>query len=237
MREIGRVLGIGVAAAVLCLGGAACWARAGNNTLVSAWSALAPALSPEKAPATLVVTQTVKAGCEAEFDALIAEVFDRAPSSSLPAPVSTTVRSPASPRDRAFQLIAAFERMDGLLAWEEGPDGRALVAGLTEVSEGEVSWQRLAGARTLVAAETRRADVPPDRVSLAALTWLGIFPLATTVSAATGILMPSAPLLARTLVLTAIVAPSMTFVVMPTLNQLFAGWLEPPAAGCARTRT
>ena len=66
----------------------------------------------------------------------------------------------------------------------------------------------------------------PPRWKIATLTWLGIFPSITIILAACGSLLANLPLVARTFVLTLILAPAMTFVIMPFLTKSLAGWLH-----------
>ena len=76
---------------------------------------------------------------------------------------------------------------------------------------------------------TDQAIVPPLRYKMAIVTWLAIFPLITLVSWAMGAVLTAAgrelPLIAHTFVATALLVPLMTYVVMPRMTRLFAGWL------------
>jgi antibiotic biosynthesis monooxygenase (ABM) superfamily enzyme len=57
--------------------------------------------------------------------------------------------------------------------------------------------------------------------------WLGIFPLAYVYAELLlWILPPHTPLVLRIAGITALVAPSMTYVVAPWLTRLFGGWLS-----------
>jgi antibiotic biosynthesis monooxygenase (ABM) superfamily enzyme len=65
------------------------------------------------------------------------------------------------------------------------------------------------------------------RWKMAVLTWVGIFPLATAVLAIAEPALAELPLVARTFALTAVLAPSMVFVIMPVLTATCASWLQP----------
>jgi antibiotic biosynthesis monooxygenase (ABM) superfamily enzyme len=65
---------------------------------------------------------------------------------------------------------------------------------------------------------------------MAVVTWLGIFPLVLVLSQLVGPwLVPIHPLLS-VMVVTALVTLAMTWLVMPGLARLFAGWLYPKLA-------
>lgn len=67
---------------------------------------------------------------------------------------------------------------------------------------------------------------PPKRHKLALLTWIGIYP---TITLVLWLLLPSLmgrfPLPVVTLIITAIVVPLMSYVVMPFLVRRFGEWL------------
>jgi antibiotic biosynthesis monooxygenase (ABM) superfamily enzyme len=67
----------------------------------------------------------------------------------------------------------------------------------------------------------------PNRHKLALLTWIGIYPTITTVLT---ILSPfvfgKLPIPAITLIVTLIVVPTMTYVIMPLLLKRFGAWVS-----------
>jgi antibiotic biosynthesis monooxygenase (ABM) superfamily enzyme len=66
----------------------------------------------------------------------------------------------------------------------------------------------------------------PKRHKLAVLVWLGLYPLLTALSYLTAPVLAGFPLPARTLVLSLILVPIMIFVLIPSINKYFAGWLR-----------
>jgi hypothetical protein len=79
------------------------------------------------------------------------------------------------------------------------------------------------------AAEPR---VPPPRHKMALLTWPGAWALITLILWALGPLTATWPLPLRTLVVSALMVVALTWLVIPSLTRIFAGWLAPthPAA-------
>jgi antibiotic biosynthesis monooxygenase (ABM) superfamily enzyme len=85
---------------------------------------------------------------------------------------------------------------------------------------------RLADAPTRDRAARRPAAGPP-RYKLALLTWLSAYAVITLLLAVLGPTMASWPLVLRTLLLSASMVVTLTWVVMPHLTRLLGGWLRP----------
>ena len=65
----------------------------------------------------------------------------------------------------------------------------------------------------------------PKRHKLALLTWIGIYPTITSILwFLLPVLLPRFPLPVVTLIITAIVVPVMSYVVMPLLLRRFSDW-------------
>lgn len=70
----------------------------------------------------------------------------------------------------------------------------------------------------------QREDQPP-RYKIATITWLAIFPLALAINAVLHpMLNPLSPTL-RLMLLTGIIVPLMTYLVMPKMTKWFSDWL------------
>ena len=75
-----------------------------------------------------------------------------------------------------------------------------------------------------------RTPAPPARYKLALVTWIGVYPVITILLTVLGPGTVTWPLPLRTLLLTAVMVPTLTWVVIPTLTRLFRGWLTPASA-------
>jgi antibiotic biosynthesis monooxygenase (ABM) superfamily enzyme len=71
------------------------------------------------------------------------------------------------------------------------------------------------------------ARVPPPRHKMALLTWAGAWAMITLILFALGPAMATWPLALRTLVISVLMVLTLTWVVIPTLTLVFAGWLAP----------
>lgn len=89
----------------------------------------------------------------------------------------------------------------------------------------------------------------PPKHKMAILTWLALYPITTLLLLAIGSAVDGLPLPARTLIVTAVMVPLMTYAVMPVVTRLFARWLysqpseasgwveRPTTRGAVRERT
>ncbi len=71
---------------------------------------------------------------------------------------------------------------------------------------------------------------PPSRHRMAALSWLGIWPLVSLALWGLAPGLAGLPFLARTALTSAVVVVLMTYLVMPRLARLAAPWLQPGGA-------
>jgi uncharacterized protein len=69
----------------------------------------------------------------------------------------------------------------------------------------------------------------PPRYKLALITWLGAYGVITLILAVLGPAIAAWPLPARTLLLSALMVPTLTWVIVPALARLFRHWLVPAA--------
>jgi uncharacterized protein len=68
---------------------------------------------------------------------------------------------------------------------------------------------------------------PVPRYKLAVIIWLAIYPALTLTLVVLGPLIAEWPVFLRTLVATVILVPATVYVLIPTMQRLFAGWLRP----------
>jgi antibiotic biosynthesis monooxygenase (ABM) superfamily enzyme len=72
---------------------------------------------------------------------------------------------------------------------------------------------------------TTATRTAPPRYKLALLTWAGAYGVITLILEVLGPKMVAWPLPVRTLLLSALMAPAMTWLVIPFLTRMFRGWL------------
>jgi antibiotic biosynthesis monooxygenase (ABM) superfamily enzyme len=75
-----------------------------------------------------------------------------------------------------------------------------------------------------------RPPGPVPRYKMAVIIWLAIYPALTITLALLAPVLNPLPLFLRTLVVTALLVPIMVYVLLPTMQRLFATWLRPGEA-------
>ena len=71
------------------------------------------------------------------------------------------------------------------------------------------------------------AGPPPPRWKIALATWLAIYPTITALLLVVGPKLETWPVAVRTLFLTAVLVPLMTFALMPAITRALRPWLYP----------
>ena len=83
----------------------------------------------------------------------------------------------------------------------------------------------------------RGPAAPPPRYKLAIVTWIGVYPIITVLLAVLGPAAATWPLPLRTLLLTALMVPTMVWLVIPAVTRVFRGWLAPGSAPAREARS
>lgn len=94
---------------------------------------------------------------------------------------------------------------------------------------GEIQPAQALSATTGQPRPLPRARVAPPRHKLALLTWLAAYAVITLILALLGPAMAAWPLALRTLVLSALMVATLTWLIMPGLTRLLRAWLTQPA--------
>jgi antibiotic biosynthesis monooxygenase (ABM) superfamily enzyme len=66
----------------------------------------------------------------------------------------------------------------------------------------------------------------PPKYKVALLTWVGVYPVITAILAIVGPATASWPLPLRTLLLSGLMVPVLTWLVIPALTRVLNGWLR-----------
>jgi antibiotic biosynthesis monooxygenase (ABM) superfamily enzyme len=180
-------------------------------------------------PVTVVVTRRVKKGCDRAFEALLRDVLARIDKYDgyLGHNVIRTELDEAS----QFQLIFKFDHESNLKRWEDSDERRAWLDEISGLLVEPSAYRVLCGLETWFTLEADKPMMPPPRNRMAAVTWLAVFPLATGVQYLLAPLLSDAPVVIRALILTVILVPAMTYVVMPRMTRLFRRFLFVDEAG------
>jgi len=177
--------------------------------------------------ATVTIRRRVRPGLERTYEAELAEVLSKA--ATTPGWLGASVL--AGEDDRGlYDMRLHFANPGALDSWNRSDTRQAWLRRLEELSDSAEITMFSAQDAWLVPPHTLPVR-PPPKHKVALLTWLGIYPLITTILAVGGPYIEGFPVAVRSLVLTVCVIPLMTWVVMPLITRVTANWLH------ARPRT
>ncbi|MAI91251.1 antibiotic biosynthesis monooxygenase [Ponticaulis sp.] len=177
------------------------------------------------APITVVVSRRVKPGQEAEFERLSSEMT--ASASDFDGHMGANMFRPSTPADPEYRIIFKFRDDPALDVWLKS-DTRAhyleqiepllIEPGKVETLSSLVTWFTIPGHTPVK---------PPPRYKMAVVSWLGLFPIVLAIFWIFEPWLIHIPLIPRVALVTAAVMVIMTWVAMPRITKLFAGWLYP----------
>ena len=177
-------------------------------------------------PVMVLITRRVPHGRVAEFERLMAGM--QAAAATFPGHMGGVLfpLDPAEPG--CYHTLFAFDSEAHLQAWTSSPERGAWLERIASVTHGAAAPRVLTGLETWFALPAARTKAPPPRWKMALVTWVAIFTLVLlsshTITPALGRVVP-VPI--SVLVVTGLITGAMTWLVMPTLVRLFAGWLYP----------
>lgn len=178
------------------------------------------------APVTRIARRRARPGQEAAYEQAIRGMFDAL--KGFPGFLGADLLPPESPGDE-YQVVVRFRSEADLQAWDESDQRLDWHERLRPLAEGEPAFRKLTGLEAWFAPAVVPASVHPPKARMTLVTWLGIFPTVTFFSLTVGPLLEPLPAVLRIALLTALVVPTMTYLVMPRLTRWLRGFLVPSA--------
>jgi antibiotic biosynthesis monooxygenase (ABM) superfamily enzyme len=173
-------------------------------------------------PIHIAITRTVRAGCEAEFQAALREFFQSSFAHGGVLGASLLTPLPGSD-SREYGILRTFASEAERAAFYASPEFHAWEARARTLTEGEPEYRELHGLE----AWFRSSNNAPPRWKMAVTTLLGVYPTSLFLSLTLGEVVHTWPLLVRSLVIAASMVALLTWVVMPTVTKLLHKWLHP----------
>lgn len=176
----------------------------------------------------MLVSRRVKAGCEAEFERVMARFI--AAADDFPGSLGAQLVHPGEEKDvddDLYHAIIAFENPECLRVWQDSPERAQGLAEAAAYIQGPAVVRKVSGLALWFQTPHGQVQTPPPRWKVAIVTWLGIFPTVYLLFLLLGSYLAPWSLFARILLLTAIVVPVMTWIVAPQLTRLLKPWLYP----------
>lgn len=176
-------------------------------------------------PVTVSVFRRVQPACVRNFEELLSGIIDA--SMTFEGHLGTNVFRNCDPNNPEYMIVFKFDRRSNLRRWEESQCRRQWLTRIESLTIGSPAIEVLTGLETWFTISPRKPIVPPPRYKMATLTWVAIFPLVNIINLLLESTLNSLPPLLRSLIITAMLVPLMTYVVMPRITRLFAWWLYP----------
>jgi antibiotic biosynthesis monooxygenase (ABM) superfamily enzyme len=178
------------------------------------------------APVTVIVTRRVRHGRAAEFERLMSGM--QAAAARFPGHMDGFLIPPDVPEQGCYRTLFAFDNEAHLQAWTRSAERNEWLLRIAAVTHGDSALRVLNGLETWFALPAARTKAPPPRWKMALVTWSAIFPLVLLSSHTVAPLLgPRVHPALVVLVATGLIVVAMTWLVMPTLVRLLAGWLYP----------
>ena len=174
---------------------------------------------------TKIVDRIPRSGMERKLEHAIKDLITAA--MRFPGHLGATVTRPALPVQPGFRLVYRFDSGEHLQAWEESDEYARLVAAANTFTQGKPGRHVLSGLETWFTLPGQPAT-PPPRSKITVMTWIGIFPLVYGYGQLLNLWLPTTtPSVIRVALVTALVVPTMSYLVGPLLTKLFHKWLHP----------
>jgi uncharacterized protein len=175
---------------------------------------------------TKLIDRIPRAGMEARLEQSIKNLI--AAAMRLPGHLGVTVIRPSLPAQSGFRIVYRFDSCEHLRTWEESDEYVRLVSIANGYTQGVPRRQVLNGLETWITLPAQSGARHPRRGRMTVVTWIGIFPIVYLYERVVSWIMPpGTPILLRIAVITALVAPTMSYLVSPQLTRLFTKWLYP----------
>ncbi|MEM8958860.1 MAG: antibiotic biosynthesis monooxygenase [Pseudomonadota bacterium] len=174
---------------------------------------------------TIVVRQRVKPGREADYEAWLKRMTEGA-SSRFPGYIGVGFHRPAHPGD-IYRQIFRFDSVEQLEAFERSDYRAGMLAEGAELFEADPSFERMTGLEFWFDPPkgTKLPQPSPHRMALVMI--LVVFTMILVLSTIIGALTPGWPRPLRLLLTVTVQVCLMTYLVMPTLTPLIAGFIYP----------
>jgi antibiotic biosynthesis monooxygenase (ABM) superfamily enzyme len=172
-------------------------------------------------PIHIAITRTVRAGCEAEFQAALREFFQSSFAHGGVLGASLLTPLPGSD-SREYGILRTFASETERAAFYASPTFKAWEERARTLTEGEPEYRELHGLE----AWFRSSNNPPPRWKMAVATLLGVYPTSLFLSLALGEFVHTWPLVVRSFAIAASMVALLTWVVMPNVTKLLHKWLH-----------
>ena len=178
-------------------------------------------------PVTLIFTRVPKAGCERQWEELMAEIGRV--SYNFPGNLGATVLKPRPGVERAYRIIVKFDSMANFQRWESSSERRDLIKNLESMESEPVTREKITGLETWFELPSEAIDqqamIPPPRYKMMIASAIGVYLTITPLLFFLGPFLEQFPLYISTIFTVVITAVLLTYLVMPLITRILRRWL------------
>lgn len=175
---------------------------------------------------TILITRSPRQSDRQEFERALSDTINVA--LEFPGHLGVTVLKPQG-ESNDYQIVVRFASETDYQRWCRSPEAIYWLKMLNRFEYQPANIETMTGIETWFATSSSasRPIIPPPRHKMAVVTWIAIFVLIIVINLLFGSWLATLPMLIRSLILTVVLVGLMTYVVMPRMTRLFAGWLYP----------
>ncbi|MBD1915639.1 MULTISPECIES: antibiotic biosynthesis monooxygenase [Cyanophyceae] len=176
-------------------------------------------------PVTVDVMQSVRPGKDREFETLLEKIIGTA--STFEGYLGSSIFRPNEQNPSEYRIIFKFDRLENLKRWESSPARQRFLSEAKQLTVSDGTFSIITGLETWFTLPAKPGVKPPARYKMVVVSGVAIFAINRLLA-----LLPTAwlalfPPLVQLLIAVFITTALMTYVVMPRLTKLLAGWLYP----------
>jgi uncharacterized protein len=179
--------------------------------------------TPIDPPVTIEILQRVKPGCEAAFESVLADLI--AAATGFEGHLGVNVFRPGDRSNLEYRIVFKFSHISQLKQWETSPIRQKLLERAKRLTVSDSQISILTGLETWFTLPQQPGLPPPPRYKMVVISGLAIYVIISLLNVLILPLIGSLPAFLRTFVVTLLTVATMTYIVMPRLTKLFAGWL------------
>jgi antibiotic biosynthesis monooxygenase (ABM) superfamily enzyme len=176
-------------------------------------------------PATIDILQRVKPGCEGAFETVLADLIEAA--KAFEGHLGVNIFRPSDSTNPEYRIVFKFDRISHLKQWENSAIRQKLLERAQRLTVGSGEISVLTGLETWFTLPRQPGMSPPPRHKMMIISGMTIYALINLINFLVVPLISSFPMLLRTFFVTFLMVAIMTYVAMPYMTKLFAGWLYP----------
>jgi antibiotic biosynthesis monooxygenase (ABM) superfamily enzyme len=177
-------------------------------------------------PITVSITRNVKPGHEEEFEKALHEFLAQSLETWGEMHVHVLRPAPGS-GSREYGILRKFADQKTHDAFYQSPLYAEWERKVAPHSEGDARYEELSGLETWFTLPGQRAIVPPPRIKMAFVTFLGVYPASMLVSQLLHPINSLWPVPLKALLNSALIVALLAWVIMPQLTRILHRWLYP----------